>query len=134
MTSISTSTANPGVKFEHDELHRLIHSPHEEYSGALLDSLGLLELPNKEKIHERLEERFLTPPDRIPSHWLGTYQTHWETKLSIPSLLPLAPAPPPTTLELIRTGLDGKVTGYVEHDPANGSLKLRSATKYNHPA
>lgn len=73
MAAISTSGS--GVDhLELDDLPTLIHSPSEELADDLLDSLGLLELPSKEKIHKQLEEQFLTPSDRLPAHWLGTYQ------------------------------------------------------------
>ncbi|KAG6851342.1 hypothetical protein H0H93_005740 [Arthromyces matolae] len=39
---------------------------------------------------------------------------HWESEISIPDLLTLEPSPPPTTLSFVRTGLSGRVTGYVE--------------------
>jgi hypothetical protein len=39
---------------------------------------------------------------------------HWDHELSIPSLLTLTPAPPPTVLTFVRAGLGGRVTGYTE--------------------
>ena len=39
---------------------------------------------------------------------------NWEHELSIPQLLSVEPSPPPTTLEFVRSGLHGRVTGYAE--------------------
>ena len=39
---------------------------------------------------------------------------HWDHDLSIPDLLKLELAPPSTSLTFVRSGLDGRVTGYAE--------------------
>ena len=39
---------------------------------------------------------------------------HWDHDLSIPDLLKLEPAPPSISLTFVRSGLDGRVTGYAE--------------------
>jgi len=39
---------------------------------------------------------------------------HWDNDLSIPDLLKLEPAPPSISLTFVRSGLDGRVTGYAE--------------------
>jgi len=40
--------------------------------------------------------------------------SHWQNELSIPSLIKHEPSPQPTHLSFIRTGLEGRVTGYTE--------------------
>lgn len=39
---------------------------------------------------------------------------HWDEPLNIPSFITLNPSPAPTELTFVRSGLDGKVVGYVE--------------------
>ncbi|KIM88714.1 hypothetical protein PILCRDRAFT_2912 [Piloderma croceum F 1598] len=80
----------------------------------LLEDLGLTGLSSREQVHREIEAKLLLPRERIPDHWLPTYQIHWEHQLSIPSLLAFDPSPPPTNLSFVRTGLDGRVTGYIE--------------------
>ena len=41
----------------------------------LLASLGLDVPPSQEDIHATLREKWLTPKDSLPAHWLGRYQT-----------------------------------------------------------
>lgn len=43
-----------------------------------------------------------------------TFRSHWDHSISVPSLLARSPAPPPTSLSFVRTGLHGRVTGYAE--------------------
>ena len=40
--------------------------------------------------------------------------SYWQNELSIPSLIKHEPSPQPTSLSFVRTGLDGRVTGYTE--------------------
>ena len=44
----------------------------------------------------------------------GIVVSHWQNELSIPLLIKHEPSPQPTSLSFIRTGLDGRVTGYAE--------------------
>ncbi|KAI1794031.1 antiviral helicase [Ganoderma leucocontextum] len=83
-------------------------------NDKLLADLGLASLPSRDQVHAQIEENLLLPKSSLPDHWLPTYQLHWETKLSIPSLLKFDPSPPPTSLAFVRTGLKGRVTGYTE--------------------
>jgi hypothetical protein len=50
---------------------------------------------------------------------------HWEQQLSVPSLLAFEPSPPPTSLSFVRTGLDGRVTGYTEARFRYGPIALQ---------
>ncbi|KAF8510888.1 antiviral helicase [Hysterangium stoloniferum] len=109
-------------------LHSEIHSPSRANAEALLESLKLSGLPSTEEIHREIEETILLPKQRLPAHWLPTYQIHWENELSIPSLLPHAPAPAPTRVEFVRTGLDGRVTGYAEVRAPKPSTGLTSTS------
>ncbi|KAI0361085.1 antiviral helicase [Trametes cingulata] len=97
-----------------DEVLDEILHPAAGNSGRLLSELGLAALPSREKVHRQIEQDLLLPKESLPDHWLPTYQIHWEDKLCIPSLLRYEPSPPPTSLSFIRTGLQGRVTGYAE--------------------
>lgn len=44
----------------------------------------------------------------------GIFVRHWQNELSIPSLIRHEPSPQPTSLSFVRTGLDGRITGYTE--------------------
>ncbi|GBE77514.1 Putative ATP-dependent RNA helicase [Sparassis crispa] len=91
-----------------------ILSPTPANAQDLLKELGFSGLPTQEQVHREIEQKLLLPKERLPDHWLPTYQIHWDHPVSIPSLLKLEPSPPPTTLAFVRTGLQGRVTGYTE--------------------
>ena len=40
----------------------------------LLEDLGLTGLPSREQVHREIEAKLLLPRERIPDHWLPTYQ------------------------------------------------------------
>ena len=44
----------------------------------------------------------------------GHFIRNWQNELSVPSLIKHEPSPQPTSLSFVRTGLDGRVTGYAE--------------------
>ncbi|SJL06398.1 related to SKI2-antiviral protein and putative helicase [Armillaria ostoyae] len=96
-----------------DIVDQILH-PQRENAARILEELGLSQPPTREHVHKALEAKILAPEDRLPSHWLPTYQVHWKDPLSIPSLLKASPSPPPTGLTFVRTGLEGRVTGYIE--------------------
>ncbi|KAN0100273.1 DSHCT (NUC185) domain containing protein [Tylopilus felleus] len=99
------------------ELGSIIHqilSPTPENAEELLGEIGLGAIPSREHVHQEIDAKLLSPPDTLPDHWLSTYQIHWKPEPHIPSLLSFEPAPPPTSLSFVRTGLDGRVTGYAE--------------------
>ncbi|KZO92822.1 antiviral helicase [Calocera viscosa TUFC12733] len=85
-----------------------------EIREELLTELGVGRIPSKDKLHQALEDRLLLPKAKLPDHWLATYQLHWEHETSIPSLLTVTPSPAPSRLEFVRSGLEGRVTGYRE--------------------
>ncbi|KAG6897960.1 hypothetical protein C0992_008350 [Termitomyces sp. T32_za158] len=99
---------------KHQALIKQIIHPDFNNTHSLLRDLQLVGLPTHEQIHHEIEEKLLLPQQRLPKHWLPLYQVQWEHELAVPSLLTLNPSPPPTTLTFIRTGLCGRVTGYVE--------------------
>ncbi|KAI0931412.1 hypothetical protein AcV5_005097 [Taiwanofungus camphoratus] len=105
-----------------------ILNPSPRDADDILNDLGLSGLPSREEVHKAIEEKLLLPKDRLPEHWLPTYQIHWEHALSIPSLLTLEPAPPPTSLAFVRTGLQGRVTGYTEVSNPHVSSGLTSTS------
>ncbi|KAJ7116795.1 antiviral helicase [Mycena crocata] len=94
----------------------------------ILRDLGLDALPSREHVHREIEEKLLLPQETLPSHWLPSYQVHWNTGLSIPSLLTHNPSPPPTSVSFIRTGLNGRVTGHVEIPNTRTSTGLTSTS------
>ncbi|KAF9469690.1 antiviral helicase [Collybia nuda] len=94
-------------------IHQIVN-PDRKNAESILEDLQLSGLPSRDQIHQEIERRFLLPRETLPNHWLPSYQVHWEHPLSIPSLLSFKPSPPPTTLTFVRSGLDGRVTGYVE--------------------
>ncbi|KAF8963922.1 antiviral helicase [Flammula alnicola] len=94
-------------------LDQIVH-PKAEGATDILRQLHLASAPSTSEIHEDIEQLLLLPPRTLPSHWLPSYQVHWNQNISIPDLLKSEPAPPPTTLAFIRSGLDGRVTGYSE--------------------
>jgi antiviral helicase SKI2 len=40
----------------------------------LLEDLELTGLPSREQVHREIEAKLLLPRERIPDHWLPTYQ------------------------------------------------------------
>ncbi|KAH7881181.1 ATP-dependent RNA helicase [Lentinula edodes] len=94
----------------------------------LLEQLGLSHLPSRERVFQEIEEKLLLPRVKLAPHSLAKYQIHWERAVSIPSLLPLTPSPAPTTLSFVRSGLEGRVTGYAETPQANISNGLTSTS------
>ncbi|RPD82148.1 antiviral helicase [Lentinus tigrinus ALCF2SS1-7] len=111
---------------EHEVLVDQILNPAAGNADGLLSGLGLASFPSRDEVHKQIEERLLLPNSTLPDHWLPTYQVHWETKLSIPSLLKFEPSPPPTSLAFVRTGLQGRVTGYTEVSNPRVSTGLTS--------
>ncbi|PSS29697.1 hypothetical protein PHLCEN_2v2845 [Hermanssonia centrifuga] len=99
---------------EHLESVEQILRPKHNHAEKILNDLGLDGLPSQERVYQEIEEKLLLPKEKLPSHWLPTYQIYWEDKLSIPDLLSFEPSPPPTSLAFVRSGLHGRVTGYTE--------------------
>ncbi|KAF8524040.1 antiviral helicase [Gautieria morchelliformis] len=111
-----------------EDLHSEIHSPSHAHASSILASLNLAAVPPPEEIHREIEESLLLPKERLPAHWVPTYQIHWEEPLALPTLLPLAPAPAPTRVDFVRTGLEGRVTGYTEVPVPKASTGLTSTS------
>ena len=40
----------------------------------LLNDIGLANIPHKEQVHREIERNLLLPQERLPNHWLPTYQ------------------------------------------------------------
>ncbi|KAI0830808.1 antiviral helicase [Trametes gibbosa] len=108
-------------------LHHILN-PVAADADVLLSKLGLAALPPRDEVHRQIEETLLLPKESLPDHWLPTYQLHWGNKTSIPSLLKFEPAPQPTGLSFVRTGLQGRVTGYVEISNPRVSTGLTSTS------
>ncbi|KAI6047978.1 ATP-dependent RNA helicase [Pisolithus marmoratus] len=111
-----------------------ILNPVRDDADAILEDIGLAAVPSTQAVHDEIERKLLSPPDILPEHWLPTYQLHWKHDIHIPSLLSLAPAPPPTSLQFVRAGLDGHVTGYVEVPNPRVATALTSSSMDRAPA
>lgn len=111
-----------------------ILNPQREDADQILDDLGLTGFPTRDKVHQEIEAKLLLPPDRIPEHWLPTYQITWQPEISVQSLLTSEPSPPPTSLTFLRAGLEGRVIGYAETPNAPVSTALTSTSMDRAPA
>ncbi|KZT41620.1 ATP-dependent RNA helicase [Sistotremastrum suecicum HHB10207 ss-3] len=111
-----------------DEVINRLISPETQDAAAILRELGLDRLPTREEIDESLEADFLTPQLRLPPHKLSTYQYHWGSSISVPSLLTLEPTQPSTTLAFVRKGLNGDVVGYKEVPASTSQTALTSTS------
>jgi antiviral helicase SKI2 len=58
----------------HQRLLNQIVSPHKDDAVSLLSELGLAGIPSRDQIHQDIEENLLLPNDKLPDHWLSTYQ------------------------------------------------------------
>ncbi|KAG6878176.1 hypothetical protein C0993_011249 [Termitomyces sp. T159_Od127] len=138
---------------KHHELIKQIVHPDLNNTQSLLRDLQLSGLPTHEQVHHEIEEKLLLSRETLPKHWLPLYQvygdswdfylcfvsddayhSHWEHGLAVPSLLTSNPSPPPTTLTFIRTGLRGRVTGYVETTNQREVTGLTSTSLNRAPA
>ncbi|KAG1754810.1 ATP-dependent RNA helicase [Suillus paluster] len=114
-------------------MDQILH-PRREDADQILEDLELAGFPTRDKVHQEIEAKLLLPPDRIPEHWLPTYQITWQPEISIQSLLTLEPSPPPTSLTFLRAGLEGRVIGYAETPNAPVSTALTSTSMDRAPA
>ncbi|KAG2156698.1 ATP-dependent RNA helicase, partial [Suillus bovinus] len=108
--------------------------PRREDANQILEDLGAAGFPTRDEVHQEIEAKLLLPPDRIPEHWLPTYQITWQPEISIQSLLTSEPSPPPTSLTFLRAGLEGRVIGYAETPNAPVSTALTSTSMDRAPA
>lgn len=128
--SITLPTESASMSTKLDLIQKILHPSPDDAEG-ILDDLCLAGLPTREQVHREIEEKLLLPREAFPAHWLSLYQVydfhqsqpccqlivccrHWQHDLAVPSLLTFNPSPPPTSLTFVRTGLNGRVTGYVE--------------------
>ncbi|KAI0347991.1 antiviral helicase [Trametopsis cervina] len=116
-----------------DLLDKIIN-PNPDNADEILAELGLSGIQSPEEVHREIEQNLLLPPTKFPDHWLPHYQKYWDQELSIPSLLTLEPSPPPTSLAFVRTGLNGRVTGYTEVSNPRASTGLTSTSLDRAPA
>lgn len=54
-------------------LERILH-PDSGNAEETLDELGLAGIPEPAQVHREIEEKLLLPKDKLPEHWLPTYQ------------------------------------------------------------
>ena len=43
-------------------------------ADKLLNDIGLASVPSREHVHSEIERKLLLPQERLPDHWLPTYQ------------------------------------------------------------
>ena len=55
-------------------LHSQIRYPNAQNKDILLEALKLDRLPSRDEIHESIRDKWLTPKDTLPAHWLDRYQ------------------------------------------------------------
>ncbi|KAH7922845.1 ATP-dependent RNA helicase [Leucogyrophana mollusca] len=108
-------------------IEQILNPAHED-ADKILEDIGLASFPSRERVHQEIEAKLLLPPDKLPDHWLSTYQIHWQHETSVPSLLTFEPSPPPTSLSFVRAGLHGRVTGYAETPNPRVSTALTSTS------
>ncbi|KAF9556418.1 antiviral helicase [Agrocybe pediades] len=111
---------------------QIVH-PTANDAPAILERLQLASPPTTAEIHQDIEKLLLLPPPSLPPQWLPSYQIHWDHKINVPDLLSAKPAPPPTVLSFIRSGLDGKVIGYTETASARPSAGSASTSMNRAP-
>ncbi|KAG6842412.1 hypothetical protein C0991_007542 [Blastosporella zonata] len=116
------------------ELIQQIVHPDSNNALSLLLDLNLSGTPTPQQVHREIEEKLLLPREALPKHWLPSYQIHWDREIYVPSLLTFNPSPPPTSLAFVRTGLRGRVTGYVETQNLRASTGLTSTSLDRAPA
>ena len=54
-------------------LERILH-PDSVDAEEFLNELELADIPEPEQVHREIEEKLLLPKDKLPEHWLPTYQ------------------------------------------------------------
>lgn len=59
---------------QHRQVLDQILDPRPENAAELLSELGLSGLPSREQVHREIEEKLLLPREKLPVHWLPTYQ------------------------------------------------------------
>jgi antiviral helicase SKI2 len=59
---------------KHRRLIQQILCPTSDQAPRLLEDLELSGLPSREQVHREIEEKLLLPRERLPDHWLPTYQ------------------------------------------------------------
>ena len=60
----------------HQDFIENVLNPTHEAASAILDKIGLASLPNREQIHQEIEQRLLLLREKLNDHSLPTYQTY----------------------------------------------------------
>jgi hypothetical protein len=105
------------MPFSLEKLFDHLRTSDSDVRDELLAELGLSSLPSRSELEDALVERFLTPKHAIPSHWLSSWQEHWDDSArekDVKRLLYIDRAETRTSLEWDWEGLEGKVKGYKE--------------------
>ena len=58
----------------HEKILEDILHPRAERAQEILENLGLARLPSREEVFDEIEKKLLLPKDKLPAHWLPTYQ------------------------------------------------------------
>lgn len=101
-------------------------------AGGLLEELN----PSIDlgQVYEEIERQHILPPTSFPEQWLPIHQVHWDNPISIPRLVEPQLSEPPTTVSIVRAGLDGRIVGYAETPTAKKSSGLTSTAVDRAPA
>jgi antiviral helicase SKI2 len=65
---------------EHEEIIQQILNSKDADAEAILSQIGLDGSPSRAQVYSQIEKTLLLPPERLPDHWLSTYQMY-ESKL-----------------------------------------------------
>ncbi|WFD18120.1 Antiviral helicase ski2 [Malassezia caprae] len=98
---------------------------------ALWAELALVPGAEAAKHRAEIEEALLKPTCELARSWMLDAQQHWSRPTRYESMLALDPSPSTTSLQFVRSGLEGRVIGYSEvvsgaslHDLDGSSLSL----------
>lgn len=81
---------------------------------ALWAELALVPGAEAEKHRAEIEAELLTPTYELAHSWMLQSQQHWLRPTRYETMLALDPSPSTTTLQFLRSGLQGDVVGYRE--------------------
>ena len=98
---------------------------------SLLASEALVPGSNAEACRAEIREAFLSPKWALDAEWLGDVQTQWQTPRDYERMLSIDPAPSTTSLQFIRSGLQGTVVGYRETTAYASMQALGDEGKYS---
>ena len=72
---IWTSDSNMDAAKQQEVICQILKT-NPDNAELLLEQLGLGGLPSREQVHREIETKLLLPQERLPDHWLPTYQMY----------------------------------------------------------